>query len=899
MPDKTSFSTIIKTKLFKPTVVADFVPRLRVNEILEQGADCKLTLVSAPAGYGKSLSVSSWLDSCGRIFSWVSLDEEMNYLPFFLQYILFTLRKKFPEMCPNSWALVHSSESQSPKMMSAEFVNELLEIDKHFVLVLDDYGFIHNSDVHEFINLILKVLPDNLQLVLITRRDPPFPLHSMRAQSDLVEVRQEDLQFTIPETVSFFKKSTTHDIDRISQEYLYGTVEGWIAGLRLVSLSLQNRDNMEGLLHDMKGDSRHIQDYLMNEVLSHQSLLIRDGLLKTSILNRFCTPLYTALCHPERHVEYGDEIDRKPFIRQLEESNLFCIGLDEQGTWFRYHHLFQQLLKRILESRYSQDNIAELHRKARGWFEENGMIEDALYHSFTINDSEYAGKLMVRHRHEFMNREQWGRLRHYMGRFPRELIENNPRLLIQDAWGLWNQMRIAEMAKVLDRVEKLLISQPGESVTSGEIRGEIHALRSVQYYLVPPCDRKQALDHARKALEGNPFRNASTRGLAVIMLAMSYQLTGNLTDAFKVILGELNQREAQQNTYHTRLLTTLCIIYWLETDLPYLKQTAEKLLELSNELSLQESRDIGQHYLGLFSYCRNELDDAEKYLKGPAGSSKVNIFNFAHSAFVYSLTNLAQDHQSSAIEMADSVVQYAFDTGNAPLHGLANAFKAELALRLGRLSDAENWAKNYDPEPFTTAHRFYVPQLTFVKVLIWQNSPQSKKRAADLLSRLNDHYQSIHNTYCLINILALQALLNNLQGDEVTADRKLAQALDMAAQGGHIRIFVDLGPDMERLLECQKNKSSASEYVQLLLSAFAENGSEKTTGTLPFSNPLTNREQEILELFARRLRNKEIAEKLCISENTVKRHATNIFRKLNVQNRRKAVEYAAFMGIIT
>ena len=915
MPDKSSSINIIQTKLFRPTVVSDFVSRPRLTRLLEKGVDARLTLVCAPAGYGKSLLVSSWLDSSARLHCWLSLDGEMNDLSFFLQHLLFAIRKLFSEACQNTLALANASEPPSAKVLSAEFVNELLEIKGPFVFVLDDYGFIHDPDIHELLNQVINFSPDNIQLVVISRRDPPFPLYSLRAHADLVEIRQADLQFTIPETITFLEKSIKLHIDEQSHVYLHDKVEGWATGLRLIALSLKNRADVDDLLREMKGDSRHIREYLMAEVLSSQSSFIRDGLLKTSILNRFSASIYTALCHPEGCKVCGPECDGQFFINQLEESNLFCIALDDQGEWFRYHHLFQQLLQRNLKSHYSADEIAKLHQQASIWFEKNGMIEEAFNHCLTINNSDSAGRIVARYRHELMNKEQWGRLRRLLSMLPRPLIDSDPELLMQNAWILWNQMRIKDMVEVLDRVELLLASVSMDSADKMEIQGEVHVLRSLQYYLVPPSDGPQALVSAKQAKKMIPRHNPSTRGMAIIMLALSYQLTGNLADAFKVILEELNHKKAQQNTYHTRLLVTLCMIYWLEADPSYMRQTAQKLVQLSRELSLAESAEIGKHYIGLGHYCCNELDQAEQYLREPgAMSSKVNVFNFAHSAFVLSLTYLAQTRKTEAKETVDSVVQYAIDTGNSPLLALTNAFKAELALRQGNIDEAVNWAKNYEPGPFTTAHRFYVPQLTFVRVLLAQKTAKSKTQAVDLLARLYDFYLSIHHKYCLINVLALQAVLNNCMGDKSIADKKLSEALALAEQGGYIRIFVDLGPEMAELLERQKKNSPASDYIQRLQVAFAESEPDVITETIPathlggdtivkesrpFSNPLTNREQEILELFARRLRNHEIAEMLYITENTVKRHATNIFRKLEVRNRRKAVEQAVFMGIIT
>ncbi|MBW1636809.1 MAG: hypothetical protein JRJ68_11115, partial [Deltaproteobacteria bacterium] len=829
----------------------------------------------------------------------------MNDLAFFLQHLLFAIRKLFPEACQNTLALANASEPQSAKMLSAELVNELLEIKAPFVLVLDDYGFIRDPDIHELLNQMINFSPGNIQLVVMSRRDPPFSLHSLRAQADLVEIRQTDLQFTIPETVAFLGKAIKLHVDEQSCVYLHEKVEGWVTGLRLIALRLQNRDNIDDLLRKMKGGSQYIREYLMTEVLSCQSTFIRDGLLKTSILNRFNASLYSALCHPEDCELCGPECDGQLFINQLVESNLFCISLDDQGEWFRYHHLFQQVLQRSLERHYTADEITKLHQRASLWFEENGMIEEAFNHFQILGDSSSAGKLIVRHRHEFMNKEQWGRLRRLINMLPRALVDGDPELLLQDGWVLWNQMRIADMAEILDRVESLQASLPIEIADKERLSGEVAALRSIQYYLTPPCDGDRVITYAKRAAQNISRYNHSTRGLAIIMLALSYQLTGNLAVAFKVILAELNHKEAQQNTYHTRLLIILCMIYWLEADPSYMRQTAEKLVRLSKELSLQESAEIGKHYVGLSYYCCNELDQVEQYLKEPAAMiSKVNVFNFAHSSFVLSLTYLAQTRKTEVKETVDSVVQYAIDTGNTTLLALVDAFKAELALRQGNIVEAANWAKNYEPEPFTTAHRFYVPQLTFVRVLLAQKTPESKTQADELLCRLHDFYLSIHHKYCLINVLALQAVLHNLMGDKLVADQKLSEALALAEQGGYIRIFVDLGPEMAELLERQKKSNLERDYIQRLLDAFTQSrlnviaetipaskpvGDMSLKGSVPFSNPLTNREQEILKLFARRLRNNEIAEKLCISDNTVKRHATNIFRKLNVQNRRKAV----------
>jgi LuxR family maltose regulon positive regulatory protein len=488
MPDKILSCPIIRAKLFRPAVVSDFVPRPRLFDKLAKGAGCRLTLVSAPAGYGKSQLVSRWLESLNRPGCWVSLDEDIVDLDTFLQYAIYAIRGVIPEACPNTFALLSAPDNLKPQIVLSQLVNELSEINTPFVLVLDDYGFIHDREIHEFLNQLLKYSFPHMQLVVLTRRDPPFALHSFRAHDELVEIRQLDLQFTVQEMAVFLDNALGGPLDAQTYTSLHARIEGWAVGMRLIALSLQSKEDVVEFLREMRGDSRHVNDYLMAEVLSRQEPAIRDGLLQTSILNRFCAPLYSALCHSGCEDSCGSECDGQYFINKLEESNLFCMAVDTRHEWFRYHRLFQQLLQRTLENRYSTDELAALHDRARCWFEDNGMFEEAIHHAVAAHDLETAGILIARHRHDLMNREQWQRLHNLLALLPTEVIKNNPELLIQDAWLLWHRMRIADMAKSLDLVESLLPRMAEKSAEIREIQAELDVLRSVQYYLLPPCD---------------------------------------------------------------------------------------------------------------------------------------------------------------------------------------------------------------------------------------------------------------------------------------------------------------------------------------------------------------------------------------------------------------------------
>jgi LuxR family maltose regulon positive regulatory protein len=899
-------NSIIRTKLFRPTVGDDIVARPRLFRKLEKGSKCRLTLVSAPAGSGKSLLASSWLESCDRPNGWLSLDDEIRDLTSFLRYFLFAVRGIFPEACPNTLALLGAPGSPTPQVLAAELVSELQEIKSPYVLVLDDYGYIHDPDIHEVLNKVVKNAPPTLQMVVLTRRDPPLPLHALRAGGDLVEVRQKDLRFTLTETAAFLEKAVDSPVEESAVKRLNENVEGWAAGLRLVALSLESRDDVDGLLREMKGDTRHIQEYLLAEVLSRQPKAMRTCLLKTSILDRFCASLCSALCHSDCKELCGPECDGQAFMDKLEESNLFCIALDEKHEWLRYHHLFQQLLQRTLRSRYGSGEVEALHDRARDWFEENGMIEEAVRHAMKGSAPAEAGKQVARHRHDLMNGEQWHRLRGLLHLLPRNLVDEDPELIIAEAWTYWNQMRIPEMAAVLDRLEPQLSGLPKKSIATEEVQAEADTLRCVQHYFILPEDRSRPLLHARRALQGNALRQPAAKGFATIMLAYSLQLTGKSRKAFEIIFNELKEKDRQTNTYFTRMLITLCFLYWMEADLGNVMQVSAQVTEIGKELDLPESTGVGHYFQGLGHYILNEQEEAVRHLRKIASAiDNASIFNFVHGSFALSLSLHAQGRPDRAREAVDTVADFALKTGNKPVLQLAHACRAELALRDGKISEATLWAGDYEPEPFGAAHRFYIPQLTLARILVAGDGAGSRHGAFDFLSRLHDYYESTHNRYCLLNVLALQARLHLAHGDEETALEAMERAVVMAEPGRHIRIFLDLGPATVDILQQLAQRGVAPEYIDRLLSAFrlAEPGPRSTTvkasnkPSLPVG--LTKRELAILALLADRLSNNEISDRLFISPETVKRHVSNLYLKFDVHGRREAVKKAYSLGILS
>lgn len=908
---------ILQSKLHKPPVPKDYLHRQHLKIRLNKHLHRPFTLVSAPAGYGKSTLISTWLKSCEMQSVWISLDGQDNELIVFLSYFLAAIRNLFPGACPGTRAMLKGSEPPPVSILTPHLINELDSISESFILVLDDYHLIKDKDIHYLLEELLKYPPKPLHLVLISRRDPRLPLAKIRAKGQMTEIRISDLRFSIEESCAFLETYIGGSMDKKAMAILGKKTEGWVTGLRLAALSMRNQPDREHFLMNLPGNNRYAVDYILSEVLSQYSSTMQEKLLVTSILNQFCAPLCDALCILSE-TSSNETINGQGYIDCLEQDNLFTIPLDDEQEWFRYHHLFQMLLQRVLKQRFNQASIDALHKQASQWFAENEMIEEALHHALEGGHTAVAEQLVAQHRHDLMNQEQWNRLERWLNLLPHKSIEENPELLISQAWLLWNQMRFTEMVETVDRIELLIAAFPKKSSIDKGLLGEIDVFRGVQFYIGAPCNGPSALAHAQKAAQRLPSQWHSARGLTYIVLTMSYQMVGDLTRAHSIVFEALKERQVFYSSFHTWMLVSLCHINWIETDLGNHRQTANRLLELGNEFDLPESTAHARYFLGVNSYCRNELSQAESYLAPVVRDIKVmNVLNFVHCAFTLALTYQAQGRQTEAREVAELVISHSLATVNKPCLEIAQTFQAELFLRQGNVAGSDQWEKTYPSESFCTEIHDFAPQLTLVKYLLAQRSPERLIKADALLSRLHDFYMSIHNRRFVMEVLLLQALLHDFQHHEKAAFEKLAESLAMAEPSVFIRPFLDYGQPMFDLLNRFAKRKNDIKYIGKLLTAFRNERSSAVvvntpahrseitgsamTGPEPSGDvmdALSRRELDVLALLAQRLSNKEIAEKLFIAEGTVKQHVYKIFQKLNVSHRHEAAEKATVFGLI-
>jgi LuxR family maltose regulon positive regulatory protein len=388
---------ILRTKLHRPRVTPDLVCRGRLHELLDGALTRPLALVSAPAGYGKSMLVSQWAESLEEPCAWLSLDDTEGDRVGFASYLLAAVQTLFPQACPESASMLRASEPVPPETIAGSLVNELESLETPFVLVLDDYHRIgSSSEVHDLLRRLLEHPPLPLHLVVVTRRDPPLGLESLRAADDLTEVRLDDLRFSVPETATLLHALAGQALSDEELAALDGRIEGWAVGLRLAALALRDAADPAQLLQDLRSGTQHADAYLAQQVVEHLPPEMRDWMLRTSVLDRFCPSLCQAVCSPGARSQEST-FDGESFVHALQEANLFCISLDSRGEWFRYHHLFQGFLQDELRRRFGQE-IPELHTLASAWFEAQGLIEESIRQAQQAGDDELASQLVEKHR---------------------------------------------------------------------------------------------------------------------------------------------------------------------------------------------------------------------------------------------------------------------------------------------------------------------------------------------------------------------------------------------------------------------------------------------------------------------------------------------------------------------
>ena len=885
---------LLETKLHVPRGRRLLVTRPRLTERLNRASDAALTLVSAPAGFGKTTLLTEWLAAAGdgRSVAWLSLDQRDDDPAVFWAYLVAALQAAEPGVGAGAVALLQSRTPTEDVLSS--LLNDLAGLPRDVVLVLDDYHLIEAREVQDGMGFLLEHLPRQVHLVIATRADPPLPLARLRGRGELVEVRVADLRFTADEAAAYLERVMGLSLTAEDVEALDGRTEGWIAALQLAALSLQGRDDVAGFIRGFTGDDRYIVDYLVEEVLQRQPPDVRSFLLDTSILSRLDGGLCDAVTH---------RAGARGMLDSLDRANLFLVPLDAHRRWYRYHHLFADVLRaRLLEEQ--PDRVRELHLRASEWCERNGERPEAVQHALDARDFERAASLIELELPTLRQARQEATLRRWLEALPEDLFRARPVLTIGYVGSLMSRGDVEGVAERLDDAERWL-----DAARAPGAGGDMVVVDQAGYRALPSSiamyragralilgDVDGTMTHARRALDLAVEGDHLARGAPAALLGLAYWTGGHLDTARRWYADAMTSLTTAG--HHSDVLggaLVLADIAIAQGRLRAAMSTYERGLERA-EQSDPPLRGAADMHVGI-SQVLCERDDLDGALRSLLTSRELGEHaglpqNRYRWRVAMAGIRAAEGDPAAALGLLDEAERlYVGDF--SPQVRPVPALRARVWIAQGRWAEALAWAgdRHLTAEDELSYLREF-EHVTLARALVARYVSERDERSIDeatrLLGRLRAAADDGARTGSVIDVLVVQALAAQARGDLAAALAPLRRALVLAEPEGYVRTFVDAGPPMAVLLTAALREGTAPGYARRLLAGFdgTATGVPAQRGLV---DPLSARELDVLRLLGSDLGGPDIARELVVSLNTVRTHTKNIYAKLGVSSRRAAV----------
>lgn len=904
-------SPLLVTKLHLP-VPPSLVQRRRLVEKLNQGLTRKLILVSAAAGFGKTTVLSEWAQQTQLPISWLSLDELDNDPVRFWTYLAAALQRANETIGEATLSMLRSPEPFPFETFLTPLLNELAQLQTDLILVLDDYHLIATPTIHQALTFFLEHLPAQVHLAIATRVDPPLSLARLRVRAQLTELRAADLRFTDKEATEFLHQSLSLPLTELQVATLQRQTEGWIAGLQLAMLSLRDTVNPAALIDSFSGNQRYILDYLVEEVLERQPQSRQVFLLRTSILEQMCGSLCEAVI--------AEAVHGTSTLEQLERLNLFVVPLNSDGqgpapgghrTWYRYHHLFAESLRHILQ-RTEPTHLLAYHHRAAQWYEQQGYIAEAVQHAIRARSFEYATYLIEQ---EIQTRENPHFdaiiLRNALTELPTELIKTRPWLLVAQAWVGFTSSQFAQAIAAIQTLEQLLNEASHSPENSDQLWGLVIALKGMQAR--QQGNTTEAVAFMEKALQLLPHDNSWVRSLILLNLGVTYFVADNY-ESVKRLLPEVSRIGKARGTADPAIAGL-----YLQAQFLALRGRMDEATSLCQQgLDLATERRWLATYAGVLVQValadllreQSQLEVAAQHLTQSIDRAIQNQQPGLMMGYI-TLARVRQaqgDFQAAwaAIEAAEHAQLWLWPTILS-----VETCKVRLHLVEGNLDAAMAWVKRHnlsveDELNYSTTKQFSIGSeleyLTYARVLLAygqrRSSPAHLQDALQLLHRLAEFTQAEGRTIRVLETLLLQALVLQAQGNREKSLDYLNQALRIPRQGNYIRLFLDEGKPIIKLLQYTASKDVHLKEVNHLLAAFGSVEEKKAASVQSLVEPLSDRELEVLRYLVTGMTNQAIADQLFVSLAAVKWHARNIYGKLEVNNRTQAVAKARDLKIL-
>jgi LuxR family maltose regulon positive regulatory protein len=899
---------LIETKLYVPRWSDALVGRPVLTQRISEGIRGKLTVISAPAGSGKTTLLAEWLAD-GRRAGWVSLDQGDNDPLAFWLCVIRALQTVRPHVAQRALDALQGEGSVSTAALTV-MINELNAIDEDLTLILDDYHVIDAPGVHSGLAFFLDHLPARMRVVIATRTEPLLPLARMRARGEVTELRVADLRFTETEAATFFNRVMTLDLSPRDASTLTDRAEGWIAGMKLAALSMKGSQDVRRFIDAFGGDTRYIADYLVEEVLQQQPEHVRRFLVTTSVLERLNAQLCDAVTG-----EHGSQA----ILELLEARNLFVVALDDRRTWYRYHHLFADVLQAYAR-REDPERVRARHRHASDWYERHGSAEDAVRHALAGEDLDRVAELHERFWPAMDRSYQTARWLARVKALPPQHVRKRPVLWTGYAWGLLNAGELEAADVELSGVEALLAhvrdGANGAIAVSDSARFSAlpRELALARVYLAQAIgDQQSTVEHATRALSLAPEEDHAARATASALLALAWWAAGDLNAAHRIFTDALSSmRQAGEFMSAIRGVFVLGDLRAIQGRLREAQQIYESGLQLASETAQSGNAETDELYLGLSElyYERGDLAESARLLHTMAQFGERTVHTGNRHRWCIGMARIAAaqgEHERALQLLAEASVRHRRDP--LPQVRPIAAMMARINIARGNMAEASAWARERhigtDDELSYLREYEYI---TLARLLMARaradGGQQHAHRALALLERLGTAATEGGRLGAVIETTLLRALSHQLLGDARAALDALVAALELAEDEGYVRVFLDEGNSVRDLLRQAAARGLAGDRTRRLLAAFdghttvTASVAQSVAAAAPAAQLLTPRELEILRLVSVGMRNKEIATQLFISTATVKRHIANVYDKLNARHRTEALRRAAELSLL-
>jgi LuxR family maltose regulon positive regulatory protein len=915
MMQASASSPLLATKLYLPRARPNRVERPRLIARLNEAMSQQLTLICAPPGFGKTTLLSDWIPYSENCVTWLSLDEADNDPARFWTYFIAAVQMLKSGLGESALNLLNAPHPKSPPLESVltALLNDIAAFHDEFALVLEDYHVIESQTIHEALIFLIEHLPRQIHLILTSRIDPPLPLARFRARNQLAEIRSADLRFTPGEAAVFLNQVMGLNLSGDDIARLEARTEGWIAGLQLAALAMRDRADLAGFIASFTGSQRYIASYLVEEVLHRQPDSMQSFLLQTSILDRMTAALCAAMYGELPTAEPMTEREAQEALESLETANLFLVPLDNEQHWYRYHNLFAEMLRGHLQIAHA-NRVPNLHNRAAGWFESNGLITEAIQHRLAGRDWQNAVRLILETADPTAFKQgQFKTVLGWLESLPEEVLRSQPRLNLVRGWILLTAGSIEAVEAHLLEAERALPALDSEERLP--LQGEVATLRAmIASYRREISRTIELCDQARKRL---PESNVSSRAAVANALGLAYRFSGRVVEASQAFSEGIALGQKAGNYYIMMdSVVGLARMQLLRGQLRAAEQTCRQALLFAEEQARASGHplfDAGFPYVRLGENLRerNELEAAEGFiLKGiELGRQGGNLDIVASGNGFLARVRQAQGDPEGALAAMRTVERTAASFDNKIVLLEIAAYSARLSIEQGNLEPVKDWVRQY--EAFTDKDPAYLGEYSHITQARLMLAEKRFGEALDLLDWLREDAEAAGRMGTVIEILVLETLALSSQGDHPGALTSLERALTLAEPEGYIRIFLDEGETMRLLLAgyqsvLKKRVVATIEdtslrlltYTDKLLAAFtpAATGAAQQPGTA--IEPLSERELEILRLISKGLSNQEIAEILVIAVSTVKSHINHLYGKLGTQRRTQAISIARDLGLL-